>query len=229
MENISLITTTGFLATVAITLWLFYRASSSGKITMAIIVWMTIVAVLGITGFYRVEDSIPPRFLFLLFPGLLFTLFVFSTRKGRSFSDELSLKWLTLLHVIRIPVELVLYGVYLGGLIPDLMTFDGHNYDILSGISAPLVYYAVFVRNWMGRKALLVWNFACLALLINILTIAVLSAQTPIQQLAFDQPNIGVTYFPFVWLPAVIVPIVFYAHLATIRQLIRNETIKSYQ
>tara|TARA_R110002096_G_scaffold209585_1_gene396758 strand:- start:1620 stop:1829 length:210 start_codon:yes stop_codon:yes gene_type:complete len=52
------------------------------------------------------------------------------------------------------------------------------------------------------------------------LTIAALSAQTPFQQLAFDQPNIGVTYFPFVWIPAVIVPIILFSHLVSIRQLI---------
>ena len=83
------------------------------------------------------------------------------------------------------------------------------------------MYYAVFVKRWIGKKGLLIWNFICLGLLINILIIAVLSAQTPIQQLAFDQPNIGVTYFPFVWLPAVIVPIVLYAHLVSIRILLR--------
>nr|WP_298994992.1 hypothetical protein [uncultured Allomuricauda sp.] len=138
------------------------------------------------------------------------------------FSDKLNLKWLTLLHTIRIPVEIVLFYLFVQGYVPDLMTFEGYNYDILSGISAPMVYYGAFVKNWIGKKGLLIWNFICLAMLINILTIAVLSAQTPIQQLAFDQPNIGVTYFPFVWLPAVIVPIVFYSHLASIWILLKS-------
>ena len=108
-------------------------------------------------------------------------------------------------------------------LIPDLMTFEGYNFDIFSGISAPVVYYAVFTKKWVGKNGLLLWNILCLGLLINILTIAVLSAQTPIQMLAFDQPNIAVTHFPFVWLPAVIVPIVLYAHLVSIRQLLSSK------
>jgi len=47
-----------------------------------------------------------------------------------------------------------------------------------------------------------------------------LSARTPFQQLAFDQPNIGVTLFPFVWLPSVVVPLVLVSHIAAIRQLV---------
>ncbi|MCK8521552.1 hypothetical protein M0D21_08230 [Aquimarina sp. D1M17] len=186
-----------------------------------ILIWMTLVGILGDFGFYTVDNVSPPRFIFLLGPGILFVLLLFLSRKGRHFSNQLDLKWLTLLHIVRIPVEIVLYHVFLAGYIPDLMTFEGYNYDILSGFSALPIYYAVFIKNWIGRKGLLIWNFTCLGLLINILTIAVLSAQTPLQTLAFDQPNIGVTYFPFVWLPALIVPIVFYSHLSSIFQLLR--------
>ncbi len=135
--------------------------------------------------------------------------------------DNINLKWLTLLHTIRIPVEIVLYYVYLGGLIPALMTFEGYNFDVVSGITAPIIYYLVFVKKVLDKKTLLIWNFLALILLINILTIAILSAQTPFQKLAFEQPNIGVTYFPFVWLPAVIVPIVLFSHLSSIRQLLK--------
>lgn len=124
------------------------------------------------------------------------------------------------MHTIRIPVEIVLFYIYTEGLIPVEMTFEGYNYDIISGLSAPVMYYLVFVTERIGKRGLLIWNIVCLGLLLNILTIAVLSANTPFQRMAFDQPNIGVAYFPFVWLPAVIVPVVFYSHLASISQLL---------
>jgi hypothetical protein len=41
----------------------------------------------------------------------------------------------------------------------------------------------------------------------------------PFQQFAFDQPNIAVLYFPFIWLPSCVVPLVLLSHLAAIRQL----------
>ncbi len=45
------------------------------------------------------------------------------------------------------------------------MTFEGRNWDTLSGLSAPLVYYAVFRWKKLGRTALLGWNIPCLGLL----------------------------------------------------------------
>ncbi|WP_271782711.1 hypothetical protein [Aquimarina algiphila] len=222
MADISNFIIIGFVLTTVITLWSFFKASKNKKIIIGIILWMVVLSILGISGFYKNANAIPPRLVFLLGPGIFFVLIVFFTRKGRRFSDNLNLKWLTLLHTIRIPVEIILFYIFVEGLIPDLMTFEGLNFDILSGISAPIIYYLVFIKKWIGNKGLLIWNFICLGLLINILTIAVLSAQTPLQMMAFDQPNIGVTYFPFIWLPAVIVPIVLFSHLASIRQLLSS-------
>lgn len=221
MAEISLPVTIGFVLTTVATLWFFYQSAKSRNALFGILIWMTLVGALGLFGFYQIENMTPPAFLFLLGPGVLFVFLHLLTARGRRFGDKQSLKWLTLLHIVRIPVEIVLYYVFLEGFIPDLMTFDGYNFDIVSGLSAPVIYYAAFVRNWIGKKGLLIWNFVCLGLLVNILCIAVLSAPTPLQMLAFDQPNIGVTFFPFVWLPAVIVPIVLYSHLVSIRQLLR--------
>jgi hypothetical protein len=100
------------------------------------------------------------------------------------------------------------------------MTFEGSNPDILSGISALLIYYFIFMKRKSSLMLLLVWNFIGLALLINIIIHAVLSAPSPLQQLAFEQPNVAVFYFPFIWLPSCIVPLVLFSHLASIRQLL---------
>jgi hypothetical protein len=99
------------------------------------------------------------------------------------------------------------------------MTFEGRNFDILSGITAPVIYYFVFIKKNMSRKALLLWNFICLGLLFNIVINAILSVPAPFQQFAFEQPAIAIQYFPFIWLPSVIVPLVLLSHLAAIRQL----------
>jgi len=135
------------------------------------------------------------------------------------------LKTLTLMHSIRIPVEITLFFVYSAGLIPVLMTFEGNNFDIISGLTAPIMFYLVFILKKLNRLALLIWNLLCMGLLINVLGIAILSAQTPFQKLAFDQPNIGVTFFPFIWLPCVVVPIVLIGHLSAIRQLLKINRI----
>jgi len=144
---------------------------------------------------------------------------LFMTRSGRQYLDGIDIKTLTLLHIIRIPVELVLYWLFLNKAVPQLMTFEGRNFDILSGITAPLVFYFGFIKKRLGRNVILLWNFLCLGLLLNIVVNAILSAPFPFQQFAFDQPNIAVLYFPFNLLPALVVPLVLLAHLVTIRQL----------
>ena len=68
---------------------------------------------------------------------------------------------------------------------------------------------------------MLIWNLICSALLINVVATVALSVPSPFQQLAFEQPNIAILYFPFVWLPSVVVPIVLIAHVAAIGRLIR--------
>ena len=221
MNNLPLSISILFIAVTLLTVWQFYKASNSSKtVIVSLAAVLIIQAAIGLTGFYQVTQTFPPRFVLLIGPGLIITVVLFITRWGRNFIDSLNIKKLTLLHTIRIPVEITLYFVSVAKLIPELMTFEGNNYDIISGVTAPIIFYLVFVSKKLNNKALIAWNFICLGLLVNVLVIAILSAQTPFQRIAFDQPNVGVTYFPFVWLPGVVVPIVFLSHLAAIRQLI---------
>jgi hypothetical protein len=210
-----------FAVTTAVTIFLFYKAAGGARLPLIIILgWLVLHGIIGATGFFTVTDTLPPRFLLTIAPPVLFMIILLATKKGRAFVDGLQLKWLTLLHVIRIPIELVLLFLFLEKTIPGIMTFEGRNLDILSGITAPVLYYFVFIKRTWGRNALLTWNFICLGLLINIVVIAILSAPFPFQQLAFGQPNIAVLYFPYVLLPAVVVPLVLFSHLAAIRRLL---------
>jgi hypothetical protein len=104
------------------------------------------------------------------------------------------------------------------------MTFEGRGFDIISGFTAPIVVWLAFRNNKTNRGLLIVWNLIALGLLVNIVVIALLSFPSPIQRFGFEQPNVGVAYFPFIWLPAIIVPIVLFAHLAALWKLFRGQT-----
>jgi len=213
-----------FVLTTGLTVWLFWRAAHQSWATLAVLLaWLLLQAGLGLRYFYVAPAAMPPRLVLALGSPALLILGLFLTARGRTYLDGLRLETLTLLHVVRVPVELVLLSLSLYRAVPQLLTFEGRNWDILSGLSAPLVYYLAFRRQQSGRKALLAWNIVCLGLLLNVVTHAVLSVPSPVQQLAFEQPNVAVLYFPFVWLPAVVVPLVLVAHLAAIRQLMRGQ------
>ncbi len=194
-------------------------ARTVALVSVIICVWLIIHAILALKNFYTVTDSIPPRFTLMTFTPLLTILILFITTSGRKLIDSLSLKVLTQLHVVRIFVEIILFWLFLYKFIPRLMTFEGRNFDILAGLSAPLVAYFGFTKNTLSKKFMLAWNIICLLLLLNIVVNAILSAPIPFQQFAFDQPNIAVLYFPFVWLPGFIVPVVLFSHLVLIRRL----------
>jgi hypothetical protein len=206
--------------------WLFYGAANKSRFVLVLTIsWLLLQAIISLTGFYTNTVAIPPRFSLLIGPPLLLIIALFATRKGRQFLDSLHSGTLTLIHTLRIPVELTLFALYLQGMVPQLMTFEGRNYDILSGLTAPIIWWAAHKLKALPSWALVTWNILCLGLLFNIVTIAILSAPFPFQALAFDQPNIGVLYFPFTWLPGFIVPLVLLSHLTAIRAcLVRRHT-----
>jgi hypothetical protein len=214
-----------FIATTLLTILLFYKASKNSIITIVLLfTWIILQAVLGLSGFYSITNTFPPRFAIMALPALLFIIILFSTARGRVYLDSLDAKALTILHVIRIPVELCLYWLSLHEVIPKLMTFEGRNFDIIAGLTAPIIFYLGYVKKRLNKTVLLLWNFICLVLLLNIVINAVLSAPSSFQQFAFEQPNTAILYFPFVWLPCCVVPLVLLAHLVCIRKLLIKKT-----
>lgn len=231
IEGMPLYVPVVFLVTTLTTIWFLMAASKPAgtdsfayKVLIFVIpLWLLLTGFLATTGFYREPNAIPPRvFVFGVWPAafLIAAYFVFFRR---TFIDKLSLRHLTLLHVVRLPVEIVLLWLFQAGQVPQSMTFEGWNFDILSGITAPIVYFLAFRNGGVNRPLLIVWNLIALGLLANIVTIAVLSFQSPMQRLGFDQPNVGVTYLPFIWLPAIVVPVVLFAHLASLYNLLRAD------
>jgi hypothetical protein len=211
-----------FILTTLLTLLLLYKAAGYSRVVIIVVLlWLAFQSLISLSGFYAVATGTPPRFVLLLLPPLVFIAILFFRGKGKRFIDGVDIKTLTLLHTIRIPVELTLYWLFLHKAVPQIMTFEGRNFDILCGLSAPFVYYLGYVKNVLGRKALLAWNIVCLLLLANIVVTAVLSAPSSFQRFGFGQPNIALFYFPFIWLPGCIVPVVLFAHLASIRRLLK--------
>src|SRR3990170_2469968 len=186
MENLPLHVSIVIGLTTLLTLAFVYKATSYSKpVATGIVLWLLLQSIISLTGFYTKSYSIPPRFPLLILPPLILIVVLFSTGKGRRFIDSLDIKTLTLLHVIRIPVEVVLYWLFLHKVIPEIMTFEGRNFDILSGLTAPLIYYFGFIKRGLHRNVILAWNLICLGLLINIVAHAILSAPFPFQTIAF--------------------------------------------
>lgn len=201
------------------------EGSKANKILIGLTVWLILQAVLTLKNVYNSNThSFPPKiFLMGVLPTILTIVLLFLTKSGRNFIDHLPLLQLTWLNIIRIPVEIVLYCLFLNKAVPELMTFAGRNFDIIAGITAPFIAYFGLTKQKLSKSLVLVWHFIALALLANIVITAVLSAPFSFQQFAFDQPNIAILYFPVSWLPTFIVPVVLFGHLVSIRQLLKTK------
>ncbi len=223
MEQVSVTLKATFVIITLLTVFQFYRAANrSNPALVMILVWMAFLLVTGQTDMYTDGFAKPPKFILLVAPPMLLILTLFITTGGRNFIDNLNAGQLTLLHTIRIGVEIVLFYLFMAKTIPIEMTFEGRNFDIIAGLTAPLVYYFGYVKKLLSSRLLIAWNICCLALLMNIVITAIFSVHTPFQHFGFDQPNIAVAHFPFCWLPGVVVPLVLFSHLATLRQLLLN-------
>lgn len=212
------------LLTILFSLYLINRTDLSKESKLLIIGgligWITLQGILAFNQFYSSDTmSVPPRYVLVLLPTACLLFWLFLSTSGKKFIDALPLVPMTYFSMIRIPVELCLYGLFVHQAIPELMTFAGRNFDILAGITAPFIAYFGLQKQVISKKWILIWNILSLGLLINIIINALLSAPTVLQQFAFEQPNIAIGHFPFILLPAFIVPMVLLCHFTSIRRL----------
>jgi len=211
-----------FILVVIAAIGFFYYSNGKPKyLTLLIIVWSFIQSMLAYNNFYQKVDTIPPRFAFVLAPTTLLFIYAFLPKQIEWAVRNRKLTVSTFLHTIRIPIEIILLQLFLNKMIPELMTFQGRNFDILAGITAPIIGLLLLYKK-IDKQLLLIWNCGALFLVLFILTNGLLSAELPIQQFGFEQPNRAVTFFPFVLLPATVVPIVIYTHIIDIIKLRRT-------
>lgn len=204
-----------FIAITLLSLVLFYLGVGRDKRVLYFsLAWIICVGAVSYSGYFENTLASPPRFIIIVIGAI--GLALFWTKKMKN--NKVNPHFLIAVHTIRLPVELFLYHLFLEKKVPILMTYKGYNFDILMGISAIIILLYVFIsKKQLSRTFMKVWNILGIFFLLFIVIIAILSAPLPLQQLAFDQPNIALTQYPFIFLPAFIVPVVFVSHFSLLK------------
>jgi hypothetical protein len=222
IPNLPLYISIIFLAAVVYTYLITLKASHNHKaVRWGSLLWLIAIAVPALYGFFLDTSTMPPRMPILLAPTLIAMLLAFHTQRGKAFIDSLDIKLLMWLSLVRIPVEICLFWLFIAGHVPEVMTFEGRNWDILAGATAPIVAYLYFNRKTLSKKLFLAWNVIGILLLVNIIVYAILSVPSPIQQFGLEQPNMAILHFPFVWLASYVAPMVLFSHFVIIRKLMK--------
>jgi len=223
IENLPLWINALFIFSIFYTISIFYLSNNKPKkVVLLIVIWSVVQSVFAYSGFYQKTDGMPPRFLLVILPVLCLIIYSLLPKQRESIIRNRNTKVSTFLHTVRIPIELVLFQLFIHHQIPELMTFEGRNFDIIAGITAPIIGL-LFWKNGISKNVLIGWNIIALCMVVFIFVNALLSAELPIQQFGFEQPNKAVLHFPFILLPATIVPIVIWTHLTDIMKLLKAD------
>ena len=191
-------------------------------VTAVIIIgWLITSAMIAFNGTLLDFTSTPPKLMLVVLPPVLAISYLSSSTRVNSIIQEIPSSWLVYIQSFRILVEIFLWMLFARNIIPVQMTFEGLNYDILIGFSAPLIAYFSLSQNKWPRIVAVLWNFAGLLLVTNIFMVAFLSTPGPMRQFLNEPPNTLVAYFPYVWLPAFIVPFAYLMHILSLKQILK--------
>ena len=208
-----------------LTAWRRSGASESASRRAAIVVgvdtgaWMAVTWIAAMSGILREWERVPPPMVFVIIGVFAVSSILAFGRLGTRVAQHLPLWALVATQSFRLPLELAMHALSERGVMPIQMSYSGRNFDIVTGATAIVV--AVLVKmGYGGRRLVSIWNVMGLALLANVVTVAI--ASMPLFQ-AFgpDRVVTFVTYPPFIWLPAVMVVAALAGHLVIFKALRR--------
>ena len=186
-----------------------------------VVVWIIIISIGSISGFFSDFDSIPPKVaLGLVPPMVILLIWTIKSKKLKVLLGKIPVHWIIGFQSFRVIVEIMLWKQYDLGITPIQMTFEGRNFDILVGLTAPIMAYLYWKKGDIMRNLAIIWNFIGLGLLLNVIVVAILSFPTPFRYFMNEPSNEAITTFPFILLPALLVTMAYTMHYFSLKQLL---------
>jgi hypothetical protein len=185
---------------------------------LAAAAWLAFGAWLALRGTLAAVHAMPPPFAVFMVCATAGTVALALSPFGTRLVRGVSIAGLVAFQGLRIPIEWVLHALYEQGVAPVQMTWSGWNFDVVSGATA-LIVAALWLRGAVGPRTIAAWNVLGLLLLVNIVTIAVLSMPLPFRRFWNEPSNTFVFHAPWVWLPAFLVQGALFGHVLVFRWL----------
>ena len=196
-----------------------YRSLWAG--TILLVGWFFAALLSSWLEFYR-SARIPTIEFGLLLPILAGVILYRRSTLLRRLVASASQSSLVGIQIYRL--EGVIFLVLLaGGYMPGVFAAPAGIGDTAVGVLALPIAWA-YARRWRGSTGLVrAWNLLGIADLVVAVTTGFLSSPSPVQALAFDNPNTLITAFPLVMIPVFLVPLAVLLHLASLAKLGRVE------
>jgi hypothetical protein len=188
---------------------------------LSLLIWAVFVTVWSLSGKMSDFHSFPFNMAPVLAVPMIAILFFVGWKGTQPVVANLSQYDLVALQSFRFFVELLLWRLFVLNELPIQMSFEGRNWDVLTGITAVFIAYFIKRRS-ISRTVLIIWNLFGLGLLINIVSIAILSMPSPSRFFMNEPANTIVTHFPVSFLPAFLVPLAYGLHFLSLRKLVKE-------
>jgi hypothetical protein len=179
--------------------------------------WMALLGGVAGTGVFGRFDVRPPPMMGAFLGTLALALVLAFSRFGKRLALGLPFSALVGFQAFRLPLELVMHQAASEGVMPSVMSFNGYNFDILTGITAMLVGVWLLVGR-PPRAVLVAFNVLGSVLLLVVSAVAV-AALPLFAAFGPEQQNVWVTRFPYVWM-AVMVGSALVGHVLVARRLL---------
>ncbi len=212
-----------FLAlTTAISVILIARYLSgrtAARVFTGLLIWFVAIGFLGYSGIARNTAIRPPGTFFIIGPVLSFLVFFILRSSTKTWIALAFPLWLTIgAQSFRVGVELFLHRLWIEGLVPKMLTFEGANIDIYIGASAPLIAW-LSMRGRVGKQVALIWDVLGLVVLANVVVRAVLTAPGPLNLIRAERPDLMIGKLPFLFIPGFFVPLAVILHVLSIQKI----------
>jgi len=182
--------------------------------------WQIYVWGMASSGFFR-NFEFPPRFfLFMILPLFIFTAFFAYSHRNSQWLQNIPASWLIYFQSFRIVVETIFVVTVAQGFLPTIVTIEGYNYDMIFGISAPILAYLAFHKKPYRLQLLLWWNYLGLTVLASVIFLFISSIYLP-EIYGSTTPIIPIEFgsYPYVLVPGFLMPLAVFVHALSISQL----------
>jgi hypothetical protein len=134
----------------------------------------------------------------------------------RELAGAVPLPWMIGVQLYR-AVGAVFLIAMVGNSIPEEFALPAGVGDVLVGLTAPAVAYAVYKGVRSSRSLAVGWNVLGIADLVLAVGTGFLTSPSVFQILSTDAPNFAITRFPLVLIPTFLVPISIILHFFALK------------
>lgn len=165
--------------------------------------------------------SFPPKIPILIFiPIIIATIIFYFKNKNKTILQHIPKSYPVYYQTFRIFVEIILLFTFYKNIIPKAATFEGLNFDIIMGISAPFMGYFVFQKQIKYPFLAKAWNILGILMVLFVFFIIATGFYQP-QLWNSETPTVSMEFIqlPYLLIAGFLAPSAIFMHILSLMQL----------